>query len=136
DLQDDWGTNLAAGIDFDEIRITHNFSGLSQFILTGLGANTSSVATVNTYLTGRNLFTCSGTPANCVASSTIAGGGVDETGGNPPIPLLADPGGGGADNGAARVGPATIRAAPAAAGPGWVAAEQARADPADGARCR
>jgi len=82
-FQDDWGTNLPNGIDFDEIRITHNFSGTCQFILTGLGANTSSTATVNAYLAGRNTLPGGGAG---VASSTIAGGGVYETGGTPPVP--------------------------------------------------
>ena len=82
-FQDDWGTNLPAGIDFDEIRITHTFSGACQFILTGLGANTSSTATVATYLTGRNTLPGGGVG---VASASIAGGGVYETGGTPPVP--------------------------------------------------
>jgi large repetitive protein len=80
---DDWGTNLPSGIDFDEIRITHGFSGTSQFILTGLGANTANTATVATYLAGRNTLPGGGVG---VASATIAGGGVYETGGPPPTP--------------------------------------------------
>ena len=87
-FQDDWGVNGGGGIDFDEIRITHNFSGTSQFILTNLGANTSNVTTVATYLAGRNTLGAGG-----VASATINGGGVYETGVAPPTPLFAAPGG-------------------------------------------
>jgi VCBS repeat-containing protein len=82
-MPDDWGVNGSGGIDFDEIRITHNFSAACQFILTGLGANTSSVATVSTYLAGRNSLPGGGAG---VASATLAGGGVYETGGPPPTP--------------------------------------------------
>ena len=81
-FQDDWGANLPAGIDFDEIRITHGFSANCQFILTGLGANTSTVSTVAAYLSGRNTL-----PGGVgVASASITGGGVYETGGVPPTP--------------------------------------------------
>ena len=58
------------------------FSG-DFLILTGLGANTSNTTTVATYLAGRNTLPGGGAG---VASATITGGGVYETGGNPPVP--------------------------------------------------
>jgi hypothetical protein len=81
----DWG-----GAVFDEIRLRHQFSGTSEFILTGLGSNTSDGAIIAAYLAGRNNL------GGGVASATTAGGGVYQTGGTPTlpvIPLLAADGG-------------------------------------------
>ena len=82
-FQDDWGTNLPAGIDFDEIRITHGFSGDSQFILTDLGANTSTPPRWRRISPAATRCRRGGAG---VASATLAGGGVYETGGTPPVP--------------------------------------------------
>ena len=77
-IQGDWGP--AGG---DEIRLRHQFSGTSRFILTSLGANTSNTATVVSYLAGRNTL-----DVNRTISATINGGGSYETGGTPTQPLL------------------------------------------------
>jgi VCBS repeat-containing protein len=84
-IHGDWGVPVGA----DEIRLRHQFSGLSEFFLTGLGADTSNVATVAAYLAGRNTL-----DGGLTTSATIAGGGVYKTGGTPPLPpLLAADGG-------------------------------------------
>jgi hypothetical protein len=77
DVQGDWGVPVGA----DEIRLRHQFSALCRFILRDLGANQSTGGPVATYLAGRNT-----TFPPATASATIAGGGVYETGGAPPLP--------------------------------------------------
>jgi hypothetical protein len=89
-IQGDWG----AGIGADEIRISDQFTGRSDFFLTNLGADTNNTATVVAYLAGRNNLSGAGPGGGPgTASATLGGGGVYKTGGTPPQPLLAASGG-------------------------------------------